>query len=244
LSLVPPSASATDAGTLNVPPVSGVALVRLTNAAPFTLDGLSGGTNGQLVTVLALGAGAVTLPHLSAAAPVGSKLSNAVSSGPTMLAGGALGASATYRFDATSGLWRLIEHEQGAPITPAFNAADYTGNGAMTWTVDAGDVPVMNFYLKGTRLFVGYFIQTTTPGGVANTLLQRIVPNGYVIAFTNVDPPGQIVDNLVTTTGGYADASASTQLIRWGRNAPAVGTPWTLGANIAGMAGSISFNVN
>ena len=60
----------------------------------------------------------------------------------------------------------MRDHEQGAWITPTFSAGDYDGGGgAMTWTVESGDVTTCKYYLKGRTLAWALQLTGTTVGG-------------------------------------------------------------------------------
>src|SRR5204863_6295630 len=104
-------------------------------ASLLTLDGIAGGVDGQQVTILASNA-QVTLPHYSGSTNI-NRFWNTATSAPTSILG-TLTGKAIYQYDAT-GYWWLVAHEQGAWVTAPFVASDYTGNGSMTWTVEAGD---------------------------------------------------------------------------------------------------------
>lgn len=244
LSLFPPSGvvGLTDGSGGVAVPGAGAALIRMTNAAPFTLAGITGGFPGQLVTIAALGAGQVDLPHLSGAAAAGDRLFNTVTSAPSSLAGGS--GQATYRRDGVSNLWRLVAYEQGSPLTPTFNAADYTANGGGgAWTLTAPDVISASYTLRGRLLLCNFFLNTTTVVGAVNTLLQRTVPGGYVISASVIGAMGSYVNGGVAVLGGYVDASASAQLIRFGRSDPSLGNNWTAGVDNVRVSVPIEFPV-
>lgn len=103
----------------------------------------------------------------------------------------------------------------GSAITPrsvTFNAADFTGNNAMTWTVIAGGVTTFRFALNGKMLNLAIKVAGTV-GGVASTKLQIKIPNGLIsknsvsfptiinsfgtgfqMGFTNVTAGGTTID--------------------------------------------------
>lgn len=152
-------------------------LIRMNNATDATIRGLLAGIHGQIVTIVSIGAGNVFLANQNAGSSAGNRLINTVTSGNTPLAAGS--GMATYQYDDTTDKWRLITHEQGAYINVAFNAGDFTANGAMTWTVQAGDVGAFKYLLQGKTLTVVYLISTTTVGGTPNTSLLVAIPNGF-----------------------------------------------------------------
>ena len=221
----------------------GIGLLLANNATDIQIAGILGGTPGQLITIVSIGAGNVFLVHQSGLAAVGDRLINYATSADTPLAAGV--GTATYRYDGASSRWRLVAHEQGAPITPAFNAADYTANGGGgAWTLTAPDVITASYLLRGRQVWVNVFLVTTTIVGAVNTLLQRTVPGGFTIGASVIGAMGSYVDGGgVVIAGGYVDASAGAQLIRFGRSDPALGVNWTAGVNLARVSTDIVFPV-
>ncbi len=159
-----------------------VSLIRMNNASLSTIRGLKAGYAGQIVTIVSVGAGQVDLAHQNTNSAAGNRFINFVTIGTTCLAASV--GNASYEYDGTTSRWRLIKHNQGAAITPAFSAGDYTASGAMTWTVDSGDVSNYAFWLKDRILTVWWSLNTTTIGGVVSSLLKIAVPNGYTIQGT------------------------------------------------------------
>jgi hypothetical protein len=76
----------------------------------------------------------------------------------------------------------------GEWLAVAFNAGDFTANGAMTWTVEAGDLTTFAYALVGKTLLVAVIIQTTSVGGTPNTYLQVKLPGGLVAARSTYTP--------------------------------------------------------
>lgn len=70
-----------------------------------------------------------------------------------------------------SGAWRDVSYVAG----------DYTANGAMTWTVEAGDVLEYRYMIVGRTMFVSWFFDNTSVGGTLNNTLRVAVPAGYEI---------------------------------------------------------------
>lgn len=155
-------------------------VLRCNNATLLTLTGFAAGSDCDTITVISVGAGQVDLSHQAAGSSAANRLINCGTSGATSLAAGV--GVATYVYDGTTARWRLIYHEQGAWITPAYSAGDYTAAGSMTWTVDSGDVTMYRYWLKGRTLFVGWQLSTTTIGGSLNTALYIKIPGGFSAA--------------------------------------------------------------
>lgn len=66
------------------------------------------------------------------------------------------------------------------PVT--FDAATFTANGAMTWSVDAADVVTHEYGLIGDLLFLAFHVNTSDVGGVADSELRIALPSGYLTA--------------------------------------------------------------
>lgn len=155
-----------------------VSLLRLNNATAMTISGFSAGVDGQRITIESVGAGQVDLAHQSGLSSAGNRLINFATSGNTPLAAGV--GTAVYQYDALTARWKLITHEQGAWITPPFDAGDYTASTG-SWTVDAGDVNVCTYWLRGRTLSVNLDVGTTTVSASPSSL-KRAVPGGFTVA--------------------------------------------------------------
>jgi hypothetical protein len=130
-----------------------------------------------------VGAGNVFFSHQTTSTAT-NQLTNTATSGATPLAAGS--GWARYVYDGTAAKWRLVGHEQGGWVTPTFSAADYTANGSMTWTVDAGDVSLLRYRLSGKTLEVLFTLTATSVGGTLNTDLDCTIPGGFT-ATTRLD---------------------------------------------------------
>ena len=100
-------------------------------------------------------------------------------------------------------LFTLIQgYVGGAWASPAFNAADYSANGAQTWTVASGDVTSNKYIECGKTMTWSVQIDTSSVGGTPNTELRATVPNGRTIvgrSFTRaafVSDNGTVRDNI------------------------------------------------
>lgn len=169
------TSSATGAQNNFAPGLSGNTFVELTGAAP-AISGLAGGVTGQLVVFKNTGTGVATFLHQNGLSSAGNLFTNLVTSGPTPVAAGGWAA---FIYDGSN--WMLVDHEQGAWITPAFSAANFTASGAMTWTVASGNVTTYKYRISGKTMQVGWFFQTTTIGGTPSFAL-RVNAFGYTIA--------------------------------------------------------------
>lgn len=202
----------TDVGTQNnwapFAATSGDRLIEWAGASDATITGIANGTIGQRAIIRNTGATNIFFAHQSGSSSVGNKLFNAATSASTPVAPG---GSITFVYDG--GNWVLVQHEQGAWITPTFAAGSYTGNGSMTWTVASSDVATQAYRLSGRTLHVKFAINTTTVGGTPNTSLQvsNAAWGGFTIAkTTRIAVP--VVDNNASEIGMGAVTASATSL--------------------------------
>lgn len=200
----------------------GCSVVRMANATVATIRGLKAGFPGQLLLIASVGAGNVFLAHQNAGSSAANRLINFATSADTPLSGGA--GVALYEYDGTSARWRLVSHDQGNAIQPAFSAGNFTASGAMTWTVDIGDIAACNYILQGRVLNVTFSIATTSVGGTPSNFLQ--IESGAFGGFTiPVTEQGiAIVAPAGTNQLGFMQASSAGRLYF---AADLVGTLWT-----------------
>ena len=76
-----------------------------------------------------------------------------------------------------------------------FNAADFTGNGTMTWTVAAGDVTTFRYAIQGKVMTVWLRLVSSTVGGVADSRLRVKIPASRTASH-------EIVANFLAAPGG------------------------------------------
>jgi hypothetical protein len=202
---VPSVFSLTTTGNIDNLDFQNADMIRFNNATLSTLRGLKAGYSGQRVTIVSIGAGHVFLAHQNANSDATNRLLNWVTSGSTPLAT-ATGV-ATYQYDGVTLRWRIVDHCQGAGITPAFAAGDYTASGSMTWTVGSGDVSTNTYLVHGKYLLRSFFIGSTTVGGTPSNELRSANPNGYTAA-NRVFNAGVMNDNG-TAANGYLDTKAA-----------------------------------
>ncbi len=69
-------------------------------------------------------------------------------------------------------------------VVPTFSAANFTANGAMTWTVGEGDVVSYQWVQRGPMVDLLVSVNSTTVGGVANTELRVALPPGLTVGAT------------------------------------------------------------
>lgn len=172
--LIPSEATTGDTGDQDDFDFGDAGLLRCDNASLLTLRGLRTGRPGQLLTIVSTGSGQVDVSNEDNNSSASNRTVNGVT-GPISLAQGS--GRVTLRYDGTSERWRVVEHEQGAWITPSFSAGDFTANSGMTWTVDAGDVQVRRCMLRGRTLTYQFLINSTSVSGTPNTELRVGIPH-------------------------------------------------------------------
>ncbi len=128
-----------------------------------------------------------------------------------------------------SGVW--------IPVT--YTAGDFTGNGAMTWTVEAGDLLTFAYMLVGKTVTVAVFIVTTTVGGTPNTTLQVKIP-GSLVATKDMMVAGPVVDNSTYGMGRISVAPSGTNIVIQKSDV----TNWAAATNTTAVAFVFSFQIN
>lgn len=117
-----------------------------------------------------------------------------------------------------------ILNNYGQWVIPAFLAANFTANGAMTWTVAAATT--YSYTLVG-RTMAFSFTVTGTVGGTPNTLLQVAIPDGYVASQVMAGPV--TIVNGGATSISQATAASGATVLQIGAN-PAASSNWTAGS--------------
>lgn len=173
-----------------------VSTLRANNATLLTLRGIAAGVDGAILRIVSIGAGQVDLAHQNAGSAAANRFINFATSANTSLAAGV--GVATLIYDGTTARWRLVEHDQGAYITPTFAAGNFTATGGTggTWTV--GSAVTSAYYLKGRQLHVEIFLTATTTSAAPSKLR---VGNGQWGGFT-------ASDNVSSSSSCNTDTSA------------------------------------
>jgi len=96
----------------------------------------------------------------------------------------------------------------------SFSAGNFTGNGAMTWTVASGDV-VTNTYIKiGRTLIWSVHLDTTTVGGTPNSSLRLTIPGGFTAAGAQSVKCSVTIDNNVVSQAHATTSGTLVEIIR------------------------------
>ena len=178
-------ATLTTTGSVNdwAPGLQGHTLTRWSGAADLSISGLAGGVVGQQWTFLNQSATALALfNHNNAASASANRFRNVALAAYTAVApGGAI----TYQYDGVA--WYQIAFEQGAWITPVYNAANFTSNTG-TWTVEAGDLSGnFSYRLSGRSVTVTWYIQSTSVSGSPG-VLKIAIPGGLTASKASLHP--------------------------------------------------------
>jgi hypothetical protein len=153
-------------------------LLRCDGSSLLTLHGIGAGYPGQQLTIVSVGTGQVDIVNQSATEGIAAnRIINGVT-GTISLAAGV--GRVVIAYDSTTARWRVVEHEQGAWITTAYNAGDYTASTG-TWTVSSGNVLRTAYYLKGRTLQFNETL-TATSVNATPTSLARVIPGGFKAA--------------------------------------------------------------
>lgn len=177
---VPSQFTTTTTGNIDDLDFSNADLIRMNNATISTIRGLKAGYAGQKVTIVSIGAGVVLLAHQNASSVANNRLINTATSVSTPLAAGV--GFATYQYDATTLRWRLVQHDQGAYITVAYDSANFTA-ATGTWTVEAADQLAFGYWIRGRECF--YTIDLASTSLDSATVTIRITLTGMPVVAVN-----------------------------------------------------------
>lgn len=199
-----------------------------------TLSGLAGGTAGrQFLYINRNSSFVLTINHNHSGTATASRFWNLATSAPTRVAPGGY---VHYLHDGI--MWRMIGHDQGEAIWPAYSASDFTGD-ATAWTVDAGDVGSMKYVLRGRSLTVSFALSTTTvAAGNSQLRIGFGAYGGYMGASIVYTALGQGYNASVSNPGLiFMNATAFLALIK--NNS----SQWTADTNLSYFYGQITFDV-
>lgn len=206
-------------------------------AADLTLTGLANGQIGDMLTIRNAGVGVIYLPPTSGLSTAINTFANTVTSAPTPVASGGW---ASYVYNGTN--WVLTAHEQGDWITAPYNAANFSGSGSQTWTVDAADIAAMRYYLRGRQLNIVFAVDTTSVGGTPSTDLKIAAAayGGFTISAQSNAPLAYVAESGVTGTAG-SQVQSSGPALRLLKNTFA---NWTASTNATSVYGQILVGVS
>ncbi len=128
----------------------------------------------------------------------------------------------------------------GAWTTPAFDAANFTASGSMTWTVEAADVKTFSYLIIGKTMFLTVKLENTTVGGTPDTVLYIKIPESKLAA-KGAYGPYLSFDNNVGALGMWRTGAGIGNIYLY-RN-PA-GDAWSAVTNAACVYVSITVEIN
>ncbi len=153
--------------------------LRCNNASSLVITGFTVGgaapAAGDRVVIDNVGPSTVKVPNEDAGSTATSRVITESVAGQIVGANGRMEAV----YDGTTGRWRLKVIDPGDRIAVPYNAANFTGGGAMTWTVDAGDQLRFAYRQRGITLELALFLNVTTIGGTAAVDLRVALPGGF-----------------------------------------------------------------
>jgi len=124
----------------------------------------------------------------------------------------------------------------GAWTAVPFNAANFTGNDAMTWTVEAGDAPASAYTTIGTTMVLTLGVDSTTVGGTPSSVLRYAIPASKACArFVSVP----ILTAQASWETGLAVCSVNDTYIRLYQGV--VGSNWDARTNNTSIRMTIVF---
>ena len=124
--------------------------------------------------------------------------------------------------------------------TPTYDAANFYGVDAMTWTVDAGDVTSYAYIITGKTMTVAWWIGTTTVGGTLSTTLKIKIPAAKTS--TKNLPFAYILSNAGGTNVvgfGYVAAGGTTINLNLIDSAN-----WSAATNTTVVYGQVTFEID
>ncbi len=127
----------------------------------------------------------------------------------------------------------------GAWTTPAFNAANFTASGSMTWTVAEADVSTFAYIIMGKIMTILFDILTSSVGGEANTALLITIPGG-VTPTKRVTNAVYISDNGTKSIGRCVIAASGSVITIYKADGSAFGAA----TDTTSVEGQITLEIN
>ena len=171
------TSSATGSQDNWAPGIGAETLISWSGASDMTVTGFAAGAAGRRITFLNVGSNVAYFTHQSGSSSAGNKLRNIATSGTTPVAPR---GAATFEYDGTD--WRLVTHDQGAWISVAYSAGNFTATAPTTWTVDSGDQITYQFKLVGSTLCMRVYLDTTSIASTSSLQLFVAIPNSFTSA--------------------------------------------------------------
>lgn len=179
----------------NVSLTGAVTYLRCNNASALTISGFtvagSAPQAGDVVIIDNVGTSTVRVLHENTGSTAANRIICPSTNGQIIGAKGRM----VCVYDDTTDRWREQCEEPGAPIDVAFDAGNFTGSGAMTWTLTSPDQATYQYIQRGRALTVlGVFNDTSVGGTPDATLL--LVGTGFTFS-VGVDIVCRALNNSV-----------------------------------------------
>ena len=126
----------------------------------------------------------------------------------------------------------------GEMIPVPYLAANFTGSGTMTWTVDGADVNNLAYAVIGKLMFLAFNISATSVGGALSSALQIAIP-GHAQSSRYGAGSYQYADNGVAGAGAWQVSPNGTVLQLFNASSG----NWTASANNTTVVGTAIFEV-
>lgn len=129
--------------------------------------------------------------------------------------------------------------KQGEWTSVPYSAGNFTGNAAMTWTVDSGDQTTYAYMLIGHTMFLDAYLDTTSVGGTPDNTLQLAIPGGCTATKTMQGLALGFDNNVSTST--FNRVFAGGTVVGIGK---ASATNWSAATNTTYIRVHFSFEVS
>jgi len=199
-------------------------LVIFNNASDLTVTGITAPSSpakpGKPMRFVCVGAGNVFFAHENAGSTAANRLHNIITSGNTPCAGGSGGGMFVY--DDSASRWRLILHEQGAPIAWTPSVKFGGGNTGQTYSLQDG-----LYLVQGRRVHVVGRVTFSAKGSSTGnatfeglpfsaTATQAALPVGFYQNFASMGNSAFMATvasgtNAAMYTGGAASVTQLTE---------------------------------
>lgn len=121
----------------------------------------------------------------------------------------------------------------------AYAGGNFTGQGAMTWTVEVGDQATFAYTLIGKTAILILVVLTSSVGGTPNTYLQAAIPGGMLAAKASYTPV-LAQDAGAGTEMAFCQTIVGAGLLYFGKLS---GANWSASTNGTSLWCSVIFEV-
>lgn len=226
------NATTTSTGSQNdfAPGLSGHTMIYCNNASDLTITGLAAGVAGQMIVIVAAGAGNVVLPYNDSGSIAANRFIHPFSAGNLLLAN-ASGNPGSASYIYTGSYWLLVAHNQGSngAFTPTIGGSgSAVGNGTLTGVyrlIQAGRALWFNItWTLGSTSTVGSALTINLPYNVANAFAAPITmiddSSSAVFLGLGVEESGQTMAVYANngTAGGAFQPVTTTLPFTWTTN--------------------------